>query len=176
MLLQNSEINLRALEPEDLTVLYRWENTSDLWIYGNTLTPYSKMALRQYISDAMQYDIFQNKQLRLMIELQKEGTVIGTIDMYEFDIHNRRAGIGILVDKPYQNRGYALQVLELIEEYAFSFLQLQQLFAHIGVNNILSLKLFEKAKYQQIGVLKDWIRVEDSFEDVAIVQLLNRKE
>ena len=32
MLLSNDRVRLRALEPEDLELLYRWEN--DPWSYG----------------------------------------------------------------------------------------------------------------------------------------------
>ena len=36
-LLENERVCLRALEPEDLELLYRWENDSELWEVGNTL-------------------------------------------------------------------------------------------------------------------------------------------
>ena len=31
MLLSNDRVRLRALEPEDLELLYRWENDPELW-------------------------------------------------------------------------------------------------------------------------------------------------
>ena len=37
--LENEIIRLRALEPEDLEPLYRWENNPDLWSLGNTMSP-----------------------------------------------------------------------------------------------------------------------------------------
>ena len=40
MFLENENIKLRALEPEDLEFLYKWENASQLWIQGNTLATY----------------------------------------------------------------------------------------------------------------------------------------
>ena len=36
-LLRDDLIQLRAIEPEDLDVLYRWENNADLWEVGDTL-------------------------------------------------------------------------------------------------------------------------------------------
>lgn len=39
MLLSNDRVRLRALEPEDLELLYRWENDPELWEVGNTLAP-----------------------------------------------------------------------------------------------------------------------------------------
>ena len=39
--LTGKQIELRAVEPEDLDALYRWENDSSLWIYGSTVSPLS---------------------------------------------------------------------------------------------------------------------------------------
>lgn len=173
MLLENDIIKLRALEPEDLEVLYRMENASRFWIYGNTLTPYSRNTLRRYINEAQQTDIYESKQLKLIIVLKQTDTSIGILDLYDFDIRNSRAGLGILIDENYRNKGYAQYALSIIEKYAFDFLRLHQLFAHIAMSNLPSLKLFENAGYKEVGILKDWIHRRVEFEDVKIVQLIH---
>ncbi len=171
-LLENDTIKLRALEPEDLEALYRWENESDLWIYGTTLSPYSKFAIREYISEARR-DIFQTRQLRLMVVLKENGETVGTIDLFDFDPMNLRAGIGILLDENYRHKGLGIKVLHLIEEYSFRFLMLKQLYAYIPENNTPSLKLFTRCGYQEIGKLQSWIKTNNGFEDVSLVQLIN---
>lgn len=175
MLLKNKDIVLRAVEPEDLEILYRWENSTVLWYHGNTLAPYSKLVLRQYINDSLEMDIYQSKQLRLMIDLVEEKVTIGTIDLYDIDAHNRRAGIGILIDDDYRRRGFAKQALELMSNYAFDFLCLHQIYAYIAQSNTNSISLFEKAGYQSVGILKDWLQRGEEFEDVYLSQLLNDK-
>ena len=175
MHLKNSQIALRAVEPEDLDILYKWENSTALWVHGNTLAPYSKLVLRQYINDALEMDIYQSRQLRLMIDLVDEGTTIGTLDLYDIDAHNRRAGIGILIDENYRKRSYATQALAVMKEYAFNFLYLHQLYAYISISNEKSINLFEKAGYQKIGILKEWVQRGESFEDVQLMQILNDK-
>ena len=45
-LLKNNILQLRAPEPEDLEVLYSWENDTDVWIYGSAMSPYSKYILK----------------------------------------------------------------------------------------------------------------------------------
>jgi diamine N-acetyltransferase len=174
VLLNNNQISLRAVEPEDLDMLYGWENSTVLWYHGNTLAPYSKLVIRQYINDSLEMDIYQSKQLRLMIDLHNDIT-IGTLDLYEIDAHNRRAGIGILIDETFRRKGYAGQALELMHDYAFNFLYLHQLFAYISVTNEKSMALFRKAGYKEIGVLKDWLQRGEVFEDVRLFQLLNEK-
>jgi len=171
-ILENDKIILRAPEPEDLDVLFRWENDSDLWAYGTTLAPYSKFSLRKYISEA-QNDIFQSRQLRLMIVLKENEDAIGTIDLYDFDPVNLRAGVGILLDSAYRGKGFGAQTLRLIQDYAFNFLHLKQLYAHIPQNNTSSMKLFANCGYTKSGCLEQWLKCGNRFENVNVLQLIN---
>lgn len=168
MFLRNDFMTLRALEPEDLEIMYRWENDSSLWMYGSTIEPYSRYAIKQYIANSDK-TIYDKKQLRLMIEL-KDKSVVGCIDLFDFDAHNSRAGVGVLIDKAFQHRGYATAALELLCRYAFNFLNLHQLYAHIPTINSYSLKLFEKNGFTKCGLMRDWMRNGDRYLDVAIYQ------
>ena len=164
---------LRPLEPEDLDLLYQWENDTRLWKNGSTLTPFSRFALRQYLADARQ-DIYQARQLRMMIVEKESNKAAGTIDLYDFDPLNGRAGVGILVDENFRKKGHALQALLCMEDYAFSHLKLRQLYAFDPAGNIPSRALFEKANYEETAVLRDWISLNRSFTDVIVMQKINK--
>ena len=43
-------MTLRAIEPEDLDLLYQIENDSNLWQVGTTNVPYSRYTLHDYIA------------------------------------------------------------------------------------------------------------------------------
>lgn len=169
----NTDIYLRAIEPEDMDVLYKWENDTRLWQKGGSITPFSRYVIRQYIANSVQ-DIYEIKQLRMMIIEKATDIAVGTIDLYEFDALNKRAGVGILIDEDYQRRGYALQSLQCIERYAFGHLQLHQVFAHIGRNNLSSISLFAKAGYEQTARLKNWLANNKAFVDVVVMQRFNK--
>ena len=64
---QHVEVRLRAMEPEDLDMLYHIENDRSLWNISATNVPYSRYALHNYIADAKN-DIYIDGQLRMMIE------------------------------------------------------------------------------------------------------------
>lgn len=170
-MLENEKIRLRALEPEDLDFLYKWENEADLWVLGDTLTPFSRYDLKQYISSPK--DMYESKQLRLMIDFKTENKTIGTIDLYNMDFHNRKAAVGILIDETKRNGGLATEALTLLCEYAFSFLKLHQLYAYIPEKNNASRRLFERCDFKRSGVLKDWINTTTGFENVLIVSLIS---
>ena len=39
-ILENNTIRLRALEPTDLQLLYKWENDSSIWEVSHTIKPF----------------------------------------------------------------------------------------------------------------------------------------
>ena len=171
-LLTNNMIRLRAPEPEDLDKLYRWENDVSLWELGSTLSPYSRYVLKQYIAEAGS-DIYDRKQLRLIIELKETNTAVGTVDLYDFDPHHRRAGVGILIDAAHQRKGYATNALSLLIDYSFSFLKIHQLYAYIPVTNTPSQRLFEQCGFETMGLLKDWLFTVNGYIDTRIVARIN---
>lgn len=168
-LLENNIIKLRAPEPEDLELLYTWENNTELWELGATVAPLSRHTLRQYLSSNTQ-DIYADKQLRLMVELKQTGKGIGTVDLYDFDPFHLRAGVGILIDPEYRNQGLGLQTLLVLESYAFSFLNLHQLYALIPEKNSPSIRLFQKAEYVSAGLLSDWLSSGETYVGARLFQ------
>ena len=169
MLLENEIIRLRAVEPEDLEKLYAWENNPQLWVVGNTRNPYSHFQLKQYILNSDK-DIYENKQLRLMMVSLKTGETIGTVDLFDFDVHHSRVALGLFVDTAFQGNGYAKAALLLVEDYVFNFLKINQLYCQIAENNTASRHIFEKEGYETNGVLKDWIKTPDGFENIIVFQ------
>lgn len=172
--LKGQNIYLRALEPEDLEFIYRIENNQNLWQVSNTQTPYSKYLIKQYLENAQQ-DIYEAKQLRLTICLNNEFNAIGLIDLFDFDPKNKRAGIGIVIEKESnRNNGYGQQALKLIINFAFNDLHLHQLFANIHDKNKSSLQLFHTFGFIEIGLKKDWNFHHNSFHNEILMQLIKK--
>ena len=169
-MLVGENVRLRALEPEDLDLFYKWENDSSIWKISQTYTPFSKHILSQYLENAHQ-DVFTAKQLRLMIE--KDGIAIGTIELFDFEPIHMRAGLGIwIVNESDRRQGYAKEALSLIIEYAFFKLQLNQLYCNISASNQPSINLFSSLDFILIGVKKKWNKSSNGWEDELMFQLL----
>jgi diamine N-acetyltransferase len=173
--MKGKNIKLRAMEPSDIDLLYNWENDKTLWHISNTIAPFSMFVLEQYILSSHQ-DIYTNKQLRFMIDLKDGDTkkkTIGTIDLFEFEPTHKRAGVGILIDNQYRNKGYASESIELLINYCFNTLNLHQLFCNISSDNEVSLKLFEKHNFKIIGLKKEWAYINKKWTDEYLLQLIN---
>lgn len=170
--LKGDHIRLRALEPEDLELLYEIENNPEIWEVSGTTSPYSKHILQQYLDNSHR-DIYEMKQLRLCIE-DMSGEPIGLIDLFDFDPRNRRAGIGIVIrESAHRNKGAGTEAVTLLCEYAFDSLELKQVYANVGVENEASIRLFEKLGFLKVGVKKSWNLVKGRFRDVILYQKIN---
>ena len=155
--LEFGKVRLRALEPDDIDLLYRWENDAEIWEVSNTLEPFSKHILATYIKES-KHDIYESKQLRLVIETLP-GKAVGAVDLFDFDPFHFRAGIGILIhDKKDRKLGYASDALQLLCNFAANHLRLHQLYANITVDNLASIQLFKKNGFELTGTKKDWRR------------------
>jgi diamine N-acetyltransferase len=169
------EIKLRALEPEDLELLYDWENNSDYWIISNTVSPFSRYTLKRYIENSHK-NIYETGQIRLMIDHIADKQTIGAIDIFDFDSYHKRAGIGILIAREdYRRKGLATMALTCLIEYCFKTLLLHQLFCNILENNNESIDLFKKLGFKEIGIKKDWISTDDGFLNEILFQLVKEE-
>lgn len=168
-------LRLRALEPDDVDLLYSWENDTSIWNVGSTLAPFSRYHLEEYVLNS-QNDIFATKQLRLMIDLIETGEKkksVGTIDLFDFEPLHHRAGVGILICGPSREKGYGFEAMQIFIRYAFGTLHLHQLFCNISPDNISSLNLFNKIGFEKCGIKKDWIHDGQKWQEEWMFQLIN---
>ncbi|WP_375239299.1 GNAT family N-acetyltransferase [Aurantibacter sp.] len=163
---------LRALEPEDLDFIYQIENDETVWEVSQTITPYSRFLIKEYLENAHK-DIFEVKQQRFVIcKLNNE--TVGLIDVYDFDIKNKRAGVGILIyGEENKAKGYGTNALKMVVDYCFKHLDLHQLHCNVTADNLASIKLFETQKFEKIGLKKDWVYTNGTYKDEYIYQLIN---
>ena len=175
MNIQASMCRLRALEMEDLEVMYRWENDTELWRVSGTTAPFSRHSLMRLIEE-QQYDIYASRQQRLVIETDIDNlpVVVGAIDLFDFDPQNLRAGVGVVVSAEHRERGYAKDALNILERYATQVLHLHQLWCGIGADNKASIRLFQGAGFVECGRRREWILTADGAIDEILMQKILR--
>lgn len=171
--LKGPNINLRALEPTDLEFLFQLENDESLWNVSNTSTPFSKYILSQYLENSHR-DIFDIKQLRLIICKNDSNISIGCIDLFDFEPKHNRIGVGVVIfSEKEKQKGFALQSIQLLTRYVFQHLNIRTIFANITEDNKASIQLFEKAGFSKVGVKKDWLFVNGAYKNEVLYQLIN---
>ena len=80
MSLEGELTRLRALEAEDVDLLYVWENDPAVWGVSGTLAPFSRHTLRRFL-DEQRFDLYAARQLRLVVETL-DGRAVGLVDLF----------------------------------------------------------------------------------------------
>lgn len=167
-MLKGNNIYLRTIETADAELLLALENNVDNWRVSNTIVPFSKALIEQYVASAQ--DLFTIRQIRFIICDNESNDGIGTIDLFDYEPLHQRAGVGILMEQSQRGKGLALEALKLIHLYALKIVGIRNLHASIMSDNDASSKLFEKAGFVKIGERKDWFNVQGNWIDEKLYQ------
>jgi diamine N-acetyltransferase len=171
-MLRADAVYLRALEASDLALLYDLENDASVWgLASDTLAPVSRYNLQRYLDNAAA-DIYEVRQLRLVICDSADDRAVGTVDLFHFEPHHRRAAVGIMVAAGARRRGYAAAALAALMAYARHTLQLHQVYCTIAASNQASLRLFKAAGFRRVGLRYQWLSTSQGWQDAVEMQCL----
>lgn len=163
-----ANVVLRAMEPEDLDLLYQIENDTKLWNIGLTNVPYSRYVLHDYIATSSG-DIYTDKQVRLIIENEEHQT-IGLVDIMNFNPQNRRAEMGIVVQEAFRQKGYGKDTIQKVMRYAKEVLHLHQLYVVVNSSQELTIGLFLRMGFNETCQLTDWLYDGEMYHDATLLQ------
>ena len=155
-MLKGKSIHLRAVEKEDASTLFIWENNPANWKVSNTEIPFSLHSIHQLIEQ--QSNIRNSGQLRMIICLNDTHFPIGAFDLYDVSFKHGFASIGILIaEEKERGKGYARESMELMIEYTRDILEFSNLQCSIHADNSKSIIFFKNMGFNLIGTKKNWL-------------------
>lgn len=163
-----SKVKLRALEPEDLELLYTIENNPEMWTVGDNNTPYSHHSLIDYIA-SQQNDIYADKQLRLVIETTDSESV-GLIDLFNFCPEHLRAEMGLAIREDQTGKGYAQDAIRCLQEYCQNKLHLHQMYCIVPEDNAPSMHMLLSTGFKECQTFKEWLNTGKGWKDCILYQ------
>lgn len=147
---------LRAPEPDDLDVLYKWENDPERLLYGRTGLPYPRKLLADYIAGYNEVALNAG-HIRFLVD-SPDGETIGILDLYDLDLSARKAFVSIYIDAGSRGKGLASAAVDEAIEFARGHLGLYQLVVIVSSENPPSSRLFLSKGFKKIATLPHWLR------------------
>jgi len=171
--LPGEKIDLCILDNDtDLSRYVKWINDQKITKYMETgLSPVTNNNLRDYIESSN-----NSTGLLLGIFIKDCAEHIGNVKLHNINFKSRRADIGIMIGEfSAQGKGYGLEAIQLVLQHAFMVLNLNKICAGANINNLSSVKLFEKAGFQLEGTLREQFYVDDRYHDCLLLGILKRE-
>lgn len=104
----------------------------------------------------------------------KNGSLIGTISIHSVHDGFERGEVGYALMKRYWNQGYMTEALQALLAYAFGVINFNRLEAHHSIYNPASGAVLMKTGFQHEGVLRQYYRSNDGFQDSSLYSILKK--
>jgi ribosomal-protein-alanine N-acetyltransferase len=128
----------------------------------------SKRLIRNYLKYWERY-----AQYNYVIEIRDSKVEkIGSISLWNVNWRHNRAEVGIWILPTHWNRKLGEKALTLIKIVAFNHLKLNRLEAYIAIENKNSIQLFKKCDFKEEGMLKQYLKLDETFHDALILACL----
>jgi ribosomal-protein-alanine N-acetyltransferase len=167
-----SRVFLRALEPEDFELIYRWHHDEKMTsqLSGNVYF-ISKARERKWTEEKSLDD---QKSLYLGICLSELGEMIGYLSMSDIDLRNRKAEwTGLVIGKEeLWSKGYGTEAAALMLEYGFGQMNLHRIYGYCLEEHASSIRMFEKLGFKKEGVLRDSVFRTHKYRNQILLSLL----
>ncbi|WP_058301505.1 GNAT family N-acetyltransferase [Gorillibacterium timonense] len=180
MKLIGERIYLRPLEEEDAAV---WtEHNVKNQDHFQAVTPardesyYSEDFQLDWIRHCAE-DFREDRQYHFGIFLKVNDELIGGISL--FQVQRRffqRAMMGYSLDKDYEGNGYMTEAARLLVDFGFRELKLHRIWAEAKPSNLGSIRVLEKAGFEQEGIARKNVMINGRWEDHTVLSILNPEE
>jgi len=169
--LETERLVLRPYTPADAGRVQQMCNDWD--IASTTLAlpyPYPDGAAEQWISTHAE-SFQQGKEVTLAITLKPGGMVVGSMALSVNKNHNR-GELGYMIAKEHWNHGYCTEAAQAMVQYGFTAIGLNRIQAVHFPRNPASGKVMQKLGMVREGLLRQYARGQERFEDVVIYSML----
>ncbi len=98
-----------------------------------------------------------------------DDALAGEALLYDIDLHNRSAHIGLALLPAARGRGYGSETVRLLTGYGFDVLGLHRIQLETLVSNAAMLSAAEKVGYHQEGTLREAVWLLGQFTDTVVM-------
>jgi RimJ/RimL family protein N-acetyltransferase len=161
------KVRLRSIEREDLPLIQKWGNDSEIqYLLGGWHFPTNSEDVSKWFNGIS----IQSLNQRFAIETDDFG-LIGTANIVDIDWKNRNAFHGMMLgDKDIRGKGYGVDTVMAIMKYAFEEMGLERLDGSMISYNEASLRMYiGKCGWVEEGRQRNWYFRKNRYWDRILV-------
>jgi [ribosomal protein S5]-alanine N-acetyltransferase len=171
VVLETPRLRLKELSPEILHHYFSDHSDEEIKVLMGLSSDYDLEIERMKYEGG--YTTYNMSFKSFLLELKQNGQVIGRAGFHNWYAGHFRAEIGYMLhDEYYRNRGYMTEAVTAIVNYGFRKMGLNRIEAHVGVQNIASLKILHHLGFREEGLLREHYFTENRIEDSIVLALL----
>jgi len=167
-LLEGKNVNLRAMEKDDLPLIAEWFNRPEVFGAYNPLLQMSKADVEKMFGSP--------NELKPFIVEKKDGTKVGFVaHFYVMHIDGRLLEIGYSFLPNERGKGYCTEASTIMIDYLFLSKDVGRIQAQTDERNVASQRVLEKVGFKREGVLRRSVFIRGEWRDAYIYSILREE-
>jgi diamine N-acetyltransferase len=163
------QVYLRPIEKDDLKQLQIWFNDPEIRGLIGEVLPTSQAGMEEYLAK-LQGD---PSRLWFGIALQENDQLIGETGLLRMFPAWRSTDLSIIIgDKTTWGKGYGNEVMELLLDYAFGYLNFHLVAIGVVGTNERALHFYERLGFKREGIQRDGYFYAHEYQDFVMMSLL----
>lgn len=168
---QGRLVRLRAAEPDDWEVLWRWNRDSEHLRYLECIhPPQSQAAVRRWLEETATRQP-KDDEFGVTIETLA-GEPVGGLGVHDCDPSAGTFSYGLSIASEHRRRGYASDAIDLVLRYFFEERRYHKAWVQVYSFNEASIRLHERLGFQREGCLRQMLFTRGQHHDIIVLGLL----
>ncbi len=165
------KVYLSPIDKNDYIKYTEWVNDMDVAI-GMT---FANMLINDE-SEKMALERLSKEPFNFAIIHKATNQVIGNLGFVKLDYINSLGEVGIFVgDKSYWGNGYGKEALELLIDFGFNLLNLNNIYLRVYSFNTQAIKCYKKIGFKEVGRLREAKQIGGNKYDEVFMDLLAKE-
>ncbi|SIS39630.1 GNAT family N-acetyltransferase [Salimicrobium flavidum] len=156
---------LRPLEKEDIPFMHKLYNKKEIMDYWFMEAHFPK----ERITSGFEQMKDSGRHRRFVIS--KDEKSIGLTGLYDIEPVHRNTEFGIMIDPVHQGNGHAVEVTEMMVDYAFRTLNLHKVHLVVAKENEKAVHIYEKIGFQIEGDMKEHYFINGKYHDAYMMAI-----
>jgi RimJ/RimL family protein N-acetyltransferase len=176
--LDGDRIFLSLSQKKDLHLYNNWLNDSEINLtFGRSHITFNEEQQAKYIED---YDNSDDKFFFVIVKKgksseSKKEEAIGIGLLYDVDFVHGKATMGLLLDKAFQSNGYGKESTNLLLEFAFNILNLNNVMLYAIDFNEKAIAMYENSGFKIIGPRRESYPINNKVYDEIYMDILKKE-
>lgn len=168
---QGHRVRLRAGEPDNWEVLWRWNQDGELLRHLERIhPPQSQAAVRRWAEETATQ---QPKDDEFGVTIENlAGEPVGGLGIHDCDPVGGTFSYGLSIAREHRRRGYASDAIGLVLRYFFEERRYHKAWVHVYSFNEASIRLHERLGFRQEGRLRQMFFTRGQYHDIIVLGLL----
>jgi RimJ/RimL family protein N-acetyltransferase len=174
--LDGDRIFLSLSREKDLSLYNEWLNDFEINLtFGRSHIVFNEEKQAEYIEN------YNNSDDKFFFVIVKKGKIaddeqaIGIGLLYDIDFVHGKATLGVLLDKSFQSQGYGKEATNLLLEFSFNILNLNNVMLYAIDFNEKAIAMYESVGFKKIGRRRQAYPINNKVYDEVYMDILKEE-